>query len=159
VENHTLFLVVLTCVVPVIFGCASQEEAAGGVLFELFSGGGYHAQDFGEWRIMVDERGSLSVAHDVRGSVTDHGTFALSSEENEVLWGLVRALRIEEMTSSDRPGIPDEVQYTFVLSDGRDAHTVKLWVGDAREDGAVMALVDRIAVLIEMHVGERPVLQ
>ena len=133
-ENHASFLVLLACVVSVISGCASQEEGAGGVLFEFFSGGACHPQGFGEWRITVDQRGSLSVAHDVRGRVTDHGTFALSDEEDEVPRHLIRPVRIEEMMSCDRPGIPDEVQHTFILSDGGDAYTGKLWVGGcARE--------------------------
>ena len=47
------------------------------------------------------------------------------------------------------------------MPSGRDetrAHSVEIWINDARENDEIVALVDRIATLIEAHTGQKPVL-
>ena len=48
------------------------------------------------------------------------------------------------------------------MLNGRDetrAHSVEIWINDARENDKIVALVDRIATLIETYTGQKPVLQ
>lgn len=105
----------------------------------------------------MDADGEFSIEHDVRGEVEDYGTFPLTEGENSELWNLVGAADIEEMRSLERAGAPDEVQYTFVLGDEREVRSVQIWIGDARQNDDIVALVDYIAILIEKYTGERPI--
>ena len=139
-------------------GCTSRQKPSENQVFEFSSGGAYHIEGFGEWQIKLDAAGAFTIAHNVRGEVKDYGTFSLTESEKSELWELVRAADIESIESSQRPGVPDEVQYTFVLSDETRSHIVKLWVNDARKNSGIVALVDRIGVLIEKYAKQKPVL-
>ena len=126
--------------------------------FEFFSGGAYHVEGYGEWTVKVGTEGAFSVTHNIRGEVTDYGAFILAEQENLELWKLIRAIHIEDIEPSDRPGRPDEVRYSFLLRDNGQTHSVSMWVDDAREEEGIAVLVERLATLIEKVTGEAPVL-
>jgi hypothetical protein len=108
--------------------------------------------------VSLNAGGAVSIAHDVRGEVEEYGPFELAEQENSDLWELVGAVGIEDLESSDRPGVPDEVWYTFVLRDGTQEHKVEIWTNDARENEKITALVDAVAVLIEAYTQQEPVM-
>jgi hypothetical protein len=140
-------------------GCTSGQTGPDSQCFEFSSGGAYHIQGYGEWQVKVDSSGGLSVAHDVQGNVTDYGSFSLTKQETAEVWQLIRAVHLEELSSSQRAGVPDEVQYHFKLNDGKSVHGVKIWVNDARQNEQIVALVDQIGRLIQTYTGETPVLK
>ena len=138
-------------------GCGDLSDAAR--TFEFSSGGASHPQGYGAWLLKVTASGAVSIAHDVRGQVTDYGTFALGEDEAGALWASIDRAGIERLESSTRPGVPGEVQYTFALADACHSHAVDIWVRDALEDESLTALVDDLSTLIETHTGQRPVLR
>ncbi|HID63278.1 MAG TPA: hypothetical protein EYP49_11145 [Anaerolineae bacterium] len=157
---RTSSLLSIFFLIVVVFGarCTPQIGLSENRVFEFSSGGAYHPQGFGEWRISLDAAGVFSITHNIRGETKDYGVFTLTEKENSELWELVRAAGIEGLESSPRSGLPDEVKYTFVLRDGTQAHSVEIWVNDARENDEIVALVDRLATLIEAYTGQKPVL-
>lgn len=132
---------------------------AKGETFEFSSGGAHQIQGYGEWTVRLDEAGAFSISHDVRGSVKDYGTHSLAQQENTDLWTAVRAADIGSLQSSSRLGVPDEVQYTFSITDGGQTHTASIWVRDALQNDKIAVLVDNIAGLIEKYTGEKPVVR
>lgn len=155
-------LVLSLCLVLIIAigpGCASPFRSSQDRAFEFSSGGADHPQGFGEWRVSVDAGGTASIAHDVRGEVEEFGPFELAKRDNSRLWELIDAAGILDLESSERQGVPDEVRYTFVLTDATGTHEAQIWVNDARESAEITALVDGIAVLIEAHTHQKPVLR
>jgi len=156
-------LLFLIGVIALASGCASPgrqdtSKASGNQVFEFSSGGAYHIAGSGEWQVRLDSAGAFSIAHNVRGVVKDYGVFSLAEKESVELWGLVRTANIGEMESSKRPGLPDEVQYTFALGDGTPTRSVKIWVTDARQNDRLVALVERIGTLIEKYTRQKPIL-
>lgn len=147
--------------IVVVFGaqCTPQPRPSENRVFEFSSGGAHHPQGFGEWRVSLDATGAFSITHNIRDEVKDYGTFTLTERENTELWELVQAANIEGLESSQRPGVPDEVKYTFALRDGTQAHSVEIWINDARENDKIIALVDHIATLIEAYTGQKPILK
>ena len=139
-------------------GCTSPFQSSTGQVWEFSSGGADHIQGLGEWQVTLDSGGAFSVAHNVRGDVEEYGSFELTERENSDLWELIEAAGIEDLESSERPGVPDEVQYTFVLKQGTGLHKAEIWVNDTRENDRITALVEGVAVLIEAYVHQKPVL-
>ncbi len=141
-------------------GCSSRQKEADEQVFEFSSGGVYHFEGYGEWQIKVDAGGNLSVSHNVQGEIKEYGTFLLTEPENSELWQLIRAMGLETMSPPQRAGMPDEAQYSFSLEDenGR-VQSVEIWINDARQNDRVVALVDRIGLLIEQYTGQTPVLK
>ena len=156
-KNAMLLVIVWAAILALASGVVSLRRQAELQAFEFSSGGAYHVDGYGEWTVVVDTRGALSVTHNVRGEVVDYGPFLLAGQENLDLWRLIRATGIESMESSDRLGVPEGVQYGFVLRDNGLTHSVGLWADDARESEGVVALVEQLAVLIEKVTGEKPV--
>ena len=156
-KNAILLVIVWAAILALASGYVSLKQEAEQQAFEFSSGGAYHIEGFGEWTVTVDTQGALSVTHNVRGEVVDYGSVLLAGQENSDLWKLIRAIEVESRESSDRLGVPEEVQYSFVLRDNGLTHSVSLWADDARESEGVVALVERMEVLIEKVTGEQPV--
>ncbi len=156
-KNAILLVIVWAAILALASGYVSLKQEAEQQAFEFSSGGAYHIEGFGEWTVTVDTQGALSVTHNVRGEVVDYGSVLLAGQENSDLWKLIRAIEVESRESSDRLGVPEEVQYSFVLRDNGLTHSVSLWADDARESEGVVALVERLEVLIEKVTGEQPV--
>ncbi len=102
----------------------------------------------------------MSISHNGRGEVKGYGAFPLTEPENSTLWQLIRAMGLETISPPQRAGMPDEAQYSFSLADenGR-VRSVEIWINDARQNDRVVALVDRIGLLIEQYTGQTPVLK
>ena len=83
--------------------------------FEFRSGGAYHIEGFGEWVVVFGLPETINIKHNVRGEIEDFGDFSLTEEEGERSMSLINALDIPNMESSTRDGLPDEVQYIFIL--------------------------------------------
>ena len=156
-KNAILLVIVWAAILALASGFVSLRREAEQQALEFSSGGAYHVEEHGEWIVTVDTQGKFSVTHNVRGEVVDYGSSLLAGQENLDLWRLIRAVEIESMESSDRLGVPEEVQYSFVLRDNGVTHPVSLWADDARESEGVVALVEQLAVLIEKVTGEKPV--
>lgn len=144
-----------------IFGvsCTSQSKLSENRTFEFSSGGACHPQGFGEWQVRLTGDGTFSIVHNVAGEITAFGPFALTEQENSRVWELVQAAQLDNTESTQRPGVPDEVQYTFALTDNAETHTIKIWINDARKNDKIIALVDGIGFLIELHTKTKPVLK
>ena len=157
-QTTALSSVLLILAIAVGTSCTPQSRSSGNQAFEFSSGGAYHIQELGEWQVKLDSAGAFSITHIVRDEVKEFGTFTLTEGENSEMWQLIRAANIEGLASSQRPGVPDEVQYTFVLADDAQIHSVEIWIGDARENDRIVALVDGLAALIETYAKQKPVL-
>jgi len=157
-KNAVLLVAIWAAIIAVASGYMLLQRVPEQQTFEFYSGGAYHVEGHGEWTVKLDTTGEFSLIHDVRGEVKDYGTFSLFDQERLELWRLIRGIAIEDLESSDRQGVPEEVQYRFVLRDDQQVHSVSMWVNDARQEEGIVALVEELAVLIEKLVGEKPVL-
>jgi hypothetical protein len=112
--------------------------------------------DGSEWTIRV--RGSAMWVGYAKGKKTDElGSFGLSDDEYDKLWGLVDGVDIP----SRKPGKVDPEHGTVSLhlravthKGGHDLETV--FVSRDTDDEDVLALADYLATLVENHKNERP---
>lgn len=128
-------------------------------LFEFSSGGARHPSGHGEWVIKLEFDGKMSVSHKVGSRKKNYDPFKLTEEENEKIWKTVDSINVKKLKSSTRPGVPDEVQYTFTLSDGDWKYKKSIWINDARENKEIMTLVDSFTGLIEKYLDRKPVMK
>ena len=109
---------------------------------------------FGEWQVQLNAAGTFSVRHDVAGQIMAYGPFTLTSDQNKELWQRIEAAQITHLPQEfQRAGVPDEVAYTFNLTD----YSAVIWINDTRKDTALMALVDYIKTLIKTYTAENAV--
>ncbi len=127
--------------------------------FTFSSGGAYHPQGFGAWTLTLDATGRLVITHQVYDEVTTYGPFTLPEQENSDLWALIAQADLAHLPSSDRPGMPDEVRYTFVLQSAGQSRTVTLWVRDAWDLAPLAALLTRLEAIIANYTDQSPVLR
>lgn len=124
--------------------------------FEFGFGGAYHPEGFGAWHVSLTSRGVFSVSHQVGDEIEYFDPVTLSRAENRPLWGAILAANIPNLPATfQRPGIPDETAYTFTLYDGRETHTVEMWVDEAKEYPGVPALVELLWEMVEVHTGRK----
>jgi len=138
-------------------GTGGEDEAMKAFTFD--SGGAYHIEGLGAWRAVLTEGGVLSLSHDTRGDITDYGEFTLTIDEAARLWDAVAAMDVPGMSPEDRPGVPDEVRYTFILEDGDIVNEVLIWVNDARDMPGMDEFLTLLSDLIEKYTGEKPALR
>ena len=114
------------------------------------TGGAHHIQGFGAWQVVVEEDGRFGVAHRVRDEVKDYPERVLSASETEELWTAIDAADLPALSSSDRPGVPDEVQHTFALErEGGPPIEVTLWANDVRGQPRLEPILIQLRGLIE----------
>ena len=147
------FLVILMLAVCLIVKPAFCEDSSSRV-FEFSSGGAYHISGIGEWILKVDSVGKLYIKHNVKGKVQDFGTFTLTGDENKKMWLLIDSLKMENMKSSTRPGVPDEVQYTFSLKSKSTSYSARIWINDLREKNEVQQFIGYVKTLIKKFTGK-----
>jgi hypothetical protein len=63
------------------------------------------------------------------------------------------------MESSTRLGLPDEVQYTFVFTNGDSEREIKIWINDAVENVNLMAIVEALGEVIQAYTRQEPILK
>ena len=161
------YMKIISCAIATLaalFLIACPGGSAGGGdetmrTFTFDSGGAYHIQNLGAWRATLTGDGILSLSHDTAGDITDYGDFTLTDEEAARLWDAVAALDIPGMNPDDRPGVPDEVQYTFILEDEGETFEVLVWINDAREMPGVDEFLTVLVEIIEKYTGEKPALR
>jgi hypothetical protein len=141
-----------------VAGCSSNPSDTSSRAFEFHSGGAQHVEGFGEWHVTLDQQGTIHVQHEQRGQLQDRGSFPLAAPERDELWELVTRAGLEQLAAPGRPGLPDEPQYKFAYTSDGQRHEALIWASDARESESLMALVQRLAGLIEKYVHEQPVL-
>ena len=127
--------------------------------FAFSSGGAYHFQGRGDWKIRVDERGTLTVEHNVFGAVTGYGPYQLLPAESRSLWECIEAAGFDRRSSSRRRGNPDEALLAFALFSGEKLHSAQLWAGEAFDDHSITSLINWITELIGKYTGKEPVLR
>jgi hypothetical protein len=153
----TLSLILM--IAPLVCAAAGEEAREPLVYYEFSSGGAYHPSGYGEWIVRFSNDGAISVRHKRGGEVTDMGQYRLADGERAELDALFLSLDISGMTSSTRPGLPDEALYSFTLRGGSGTHTASVWINDARDNQAIMGMVSYLATLIERYTGEKPVMR
>lgn len=126
---------------------------------EFNSGGDYHPSGYGAWYARLCGDGSLVVTHSVGGETKSRDVFMLTKREARDLFSLFCAVDIKRMKSPDRPGLPDEVRYSFGLKDGSGTYNKSVWINDAGQDPAIMDLVGYLETLIEKYGGTKPVMR
>jgi hypothetical protein len=139
-------------------GAQSATAAADERVFEYASGGASHFEGHGEWRVRVTAGGAMTVAHDVRGTVTDHGTVFLTRDETADLWQAIDAAGVDQLASSTAPGIPDDVKQTFALRAEGKERAAAIWGNEVRKNTPLVALKQQLARLVEAYTGAKPVL-
>jgi len=75
------------------------------------------------------------------------------------LWNLIDQCNFEKLNSSQRPGLPDEITYIFILKSPTGDLQVEMLIGDVQENQDLIALVDQIGVIVETYTSEKPVLR
>ena len=131
---------------------SSQRGETNGRSFDFVS----TKTDGTEWTIRV--RGSAMWVAFAKGTKTDElGSFNLTDEEDDKLWGLVDAVDIP----SRKHGKPDPEHGTVSLhlrevtrGTAHDLETV--FVSRDTDDEDVIGLADYLATVVENHKNERP---
>lgn len=145
-----------------LIACPGGTAGGGDEVVKTFtfdSGGAYHIQNLGAWRVVLTGDGILSLSHDTRGDVTDYGDFTLTDDEAAGLWSAVDGLDVPRMKAKKRKGVPDEVRYTFILEDGGKTFEVLIWINDARDKPGMDEFLRILAEIIEKYTGEKPALR
>lgn len=140
-------------------GIASCADLQSRCSFEFLSGGEYHPEGFGMWRVKLDSAGGYYIAHHASGKVKEYGTFSLTTTENNILWEFIEAVNFEKLDVPKRHGVPDEAQYTFEIRHrNRQRHIIKIWGNDALENEKISRLIKQIKTIILKYSGQRAVL-
>lgn len=126
---------------------------------EFSSGGRYHPSGYGEWQVRLYGDGSVVATHAVGDGTESTDVFTPTNSETRKLFSLFCAVDIKRLKSSSRPGVPDEVSYTFRLKDGSGGYSRSVWIGDARENPAIGNLVGYIELLVEKYTGKKPIMR
>ncbi len=72
----------------------------------------------------------------------------LSRDENEMCWASIDALQLPSLKGSERPGVPDEARYRFLLADGSRQVEVNIWANDVQNRPNVKKLVDLVKEIL-----------
>ncbi len=122
--------------------------------FKFSSGGAYHPEGIGEWRVTLEADGTFEPTHQLGDVIHEYGPFTLSEAENQELWALIASADFASLPETfTRLGIPDETAYTFVVDGRHTATTVEIWTADAQQNPALLALTNQIFQLIEAYTG------
>jgi hypothetical protein len=120
--------------------------------FAFAGGGAYHPEGMGEWQLQLDNNGVFSGHYNLHGQITPFGPVTLDHATGRAVWKRIAAANIPSLPHTfQRPGIPDEVAYTFTLTQDGDTHTVEMWMEDARQNENLAALIQELEALRETH--------
>jgi len=127
--------------------------------FAFHSGGVHHPEGFGEWKYAFCPGGAFHARHDVQGKNAYNRNFPLTDPERKRLRALLNELNLPRLASSTRPGVPDEVMYTLIMSVGKKEYRVLVWVRDARKNERIVRLVDFFVEMTKKYAGLTPVIK
>jgi hypothetical protein len=119
--------------------------------FQFYSGGRHHFRGFGEWVFSLDRSGRLHVEQFVGDQKKHDKSYPLSKDENQKCWASIDALQFPALKGSERQGVPDEAQYSFLLADGSRQVEVKIWANDVQKRPDIKKLVDLIKEILERY--------
>ncbi len=119
--------------------------------FQFHSGGRHHFRGFGEWIFSLVRNGRLHVEQYVADQKKHDKFYTLNPAEDDKCWACIDALQFPSLKGSDRPGVPDEPKYRFLLDDGSRQTDVKIWANDAGDRPDVKKLVDLIKEIIHRY--------
>lgn len=157
VRTVSLFLLSIgLMILPAACKCDTKDTEE---FLEFSSGGQYHPSGYGEWRVRLCGDGSVIATHTIGDRTESTDVFIPTNSETRTLFSLFCAVDIKHMKSSNRPGVPDEVSYTFALKDGSGGYSKSVWINDARENPAVTDLVGYLELLVEKYTGKKPVMR
>lgn len=126
--------------------------------FVFDSGGAYHIQGFGAWVATTTRAGTFEVTHQTGDELNAYAPKPLAEADRDALWTAIDAAGLEHLDVADRPGVPDEVIYTFTLKRANQTlarHAI--WKNDLPSHPALAPLIDLVRVLIEKQHGVKPV--
>ena len=153
----SLFLLLIG-IVSAVASCVEKQKDTEEYL-EFNSGGENHPSGYGAWYVRLCGDGSLLVVHSVGEETKSRDAFVLTKYEARKLFSLFCAVDIKRMETYIRPGVPDEVRYSFSLKDGSGVYNKSVWINDARKNTAIMALVAYLETIIEKYTGIKPVMR
>jgi hypothetical protein len=138
--------------------CAASAPSPTFRAFEFSSGGAYHPEGFGEWRVRVTRDGTLEIVHQLKEEVRGWEPRRLEPPELTELFRLVERVREVVERTGERPIAPGESTYTLTLEDNGRRETIRVPRESADRLEGVAEFVDGIRELIVAQTGEVPVL-
>lgn len=138
---------------------SQQQRITENQVFEFSSGDPYHFEGLGEWKVKIDSKNLLNVRHNVRGEIKNYGPFSLTETEASTIWNLIYAADLRNLEASKRPGLPDEITYTFVMRDENKTDSLKVWMNDIGENDQIENLIKYISTIIHKYVNENIILK
>jgi hypothetical protein len=144
-------------------GCAGAPTAkdrrgqVDGTAFEFSTNGTELTDRAGSWTVRV--RGdAMWVAQFKNGKSREFGTFQLSGDESQKLWGFIDEARIHKRRESGDFG-PEVPSYSFtVLRPKKLSHTTVVSTKAAASDAALDDLVSYVQKLVRRYTGKKAVI-
>jgi uncharacterized protein involved in high-affinity Fe2+ transport len=147
---------------------AAKDEKLPGRDFG-FTTGGAKAEGLKRWRVRLSAtKGAGDTFCLCVGRASDDGTkytalgeFVISKEESTELWKLVDRC---DLWKIDNPppslgATESELPYVFTIMDGDKSREVPMVKAQVSNDEKLVALVDKLAALIEKYAKEKPILR
>ena len=127
-------------------------------VFTFDSGGAGHIEGHGAWRITATQGAAFATEHVVGKKLRGWEKKPLAEADEAALWKAIAAVDLAGMYVEDRPGVPDEVMYTFGLAQkGQMAVKVEIWQNDLAKHAGLAPLLAVLRKLVKAQTGEDPV--
>ncbi|MFH1692236.1 MAG: hypothetical protein ABIC68_06725 [Candidatus Omnitrophota bacterium] len=138
--------------------CQPIKSNINKIEFTFDSGGEYHSEGFGAWRIRLSDQ-KVTITHSIRGKILLKSQHNLSLLENNKLWALVENMDLPSLKSSAREKIPSEVTYTFFYKKNEKEYEISIWINDASKIKEIKEFVLFVKKLIQTKTGKEPVIE
>jgi hypothetical protein len=125
--------------------------------FLFNSGGRYHPSPWGEWDVFISRDGQYSITQFIGDEIPYSGMFTVPKEENEKIWNIIKEIGFEQIKSSSRPGVPDEVEFRFDLKKAEQEISIILWRNDADKIEKIKNFLPKLKEIIEKYTKKKPV--
>lgn len=142
-------------------GATYAESTPGQVRsFEFSSGGAYHPEGFGEWRVKLNDNGTIEIVHQVGCEVREWISANLAPDRIEELRQLVNQLMGDaELQTREGQITPGTPIYSIALEEERHRKILRIPLAEAGAGASPSKLVEQIRELIVTYTGETPVLR
>jgi hypothetical protein len=129
-----------------------------GTAFEFSSSGQDLTEEHGSWIVRV--RGdAMWVAWFKNGKTKEYGTFKLSGQETNKLWGLIEDAEIHRRKPRAEYPVETPVYSFTVLRPRKLSHTITVAVRSAQNDEELAPLVRYVGKLIKKYAKRKPRLE